>query len=147
MSTDESAVVDEAPFAKTELEVDSLLGAAIDAASRNESGVAITQVAGDHAAVVLGDRAKLERALERLLSVAVRCSRSGGTVTVALGRVSRGWSIRVEHAIRPDLDPNVGADCRLRLALVGAALHAHGGSYRASVAGGFRSLVLTLPDA
>jgi hypothetical protein len=147
MSTHAAPPVAEAPLTLAELAVDALLGAAVDTAAENDSGVRVQCAGiGDDAALVIGDRSRLSRAFERLLSVAVRSSRRGGTVTVALRREQRAWSIHVEHPVRSDLDPVVGADCRTRLALVGAALHAHRGSYRAAVQGGVRTLVVTLPE-
>jgi hypothetical protein len=148
MSIDADAMTNETTLAMRELDVDGVLGAAIDTAARNESGVQVVCAGiGDHAALVVGDRDGLARAFERLLSVAVRSSRRGATVTVALRREERAWSIHVEHPVRSDLDPMVGADCRIRLASVGAVLHAHRGSYRAAIQSGVRTLVVTLPEA
>jgi hypothetical protein len=147
MTTDADAAVDEAPLSMGEVDIDALLGAAVDVALRNEAGVKIECAGiGDDDAVVIGDRARLERAFERLLSVAIRSCQRGATITVALVRRPHAWSIRVRHPVRVDLDADVSADCRLRLALIGAVLHAHRGSWSTAVDGSERTLVVMLPE-
>lgn len=133
-----------------EVDLDDLLGSAVDAVTRSELGVRIECVGlGDDVALVRGERNRLEAAFERLLSSAVRSTRRGAAVTVALRKRPGAWTVRVGHPVRTDVEPEIDADCCLRLALVRAVIHAHGGTLEAFIddARGVRAFVASLPCA
>lgn len=125
---------DTAQLALAEVDVDGVLGTAIDMVSRHDDGVRIESTGvGEDAALVIGDRHKLERAFERLLTAAVRCARHGEAVRVGLRRQARSWTVQVEHPVRADSWIDQTAECCMQLAIARAIVKAHGGTFDVSV--------------
>lgn len=136
------------PLALDSVDLDIILGGAVDLVATNENDVRIdTAGIGDAAALVLGDPTKLARVFERFVALCVKHTRPGGTVKLALRREPDAWCVRIEMPAREDVALESHPDSCVDLALARAVISAHRGRFDGieDIRRGTRVFVVSLP--